>query len=330
MRVLITGVCGFIGSHILEYHLNQGNEIWGMDHPEKMENQSEDLKVLLNHPNVRIDYGNLLRWDKLKEAVSWAEQIYHMAAVVGVFRALEESIDVIINNIRYCDILYYTISQTKNFPKVLIPSSSCVYGNHTTTKMREDTLLIIESPAFQRSNYAIGKLANESIGLAYYKKSGIPSIITRLFNVIGPRQSGQGGHVIPRFIQQACNNDPISIFGDGKQSRSFSDVRDVVKIFDLLMSNEKSIGEIVNVGSDEKVISIEELAFLIKKLANSDSIVRKIPYIEAYGRSYDDTIRREPDLTKVRSLTHYKNKWTLEKTLQELITKYRLENKMSR
>ena len=182
--------------------------------------------------------------------------------------------------------------------------------------------LVITSAAHPLKNYALSKMADEALAIAYFHKNQIPVTITRIFNAIGPRQSGQYGMVVPRFIKQACRGEPITVFGDGTQTRSFCDVRDVITAANLLAARSDCNGEIVNVGYDRE-ISINELAKLVCKLANSKSEIQYVPYIKAYGEELIDIKQRRPDLTKLYKLTGFKHQWTLEKTVENLIYKYK-------
>jgi UDP-glucose 4-epimerase len=204
---------------------------------------------------------------------------------------------------------------------VVIASSSSVYGDNTKDLLCEDDNLIIKPPTDPISIYAVSKLADEVIGLSYYHTADIPVISARIFNTIGPRQIGLYGMVVPRFIHQACNNEPITVFGDGTQSRSFCDVRDTVEALDTLASHPKAIGEIFNVGNDRE-ISINELAALVRQRSGNNVEIQHVPYHVAYGVAFTDIARRRPDLSKLINTIHFKHKWSLDDTIKDLIAHY--------
>src|SRR3990167_2037680 len=296
MHVFITGGAGFIGSHLTEYHLNQGDKVYVLDNLST--GSMDNINLFTKNPNFQYETDDILTWKNLTEAVLWADRIYHLAAVVGVFRVLENPVNVLATNIAGCERLLRAVATSKWHPQVLIASSSEVYGASPRQPLSEDDSLIIKSAAHSRWSYTISKLADESFSLAYARKMKENVTIVRLFNTIGPRQTGRYGMVVPRFIQQAVNAEPITIYGDGTQTRSFCDVRDTVVKLDLLISNEKSTNEIVNVGNDHE-ISMNDLALLTKKLTHSHSPIQHLSYEEAYGEHIDETMRRKPCLKKL-------------------------------
>ncbi|MBA2654793.1 MAG: GDP-mannose 4,6-dehydratase [Gammaproteobacteria bacterium] len=316
MRVLITGAAGFIGSHLVEHHLNKGDMVYGIDNLSS--GQECNITPFMNNPNFRFSNQDIVTWKDIDKIVTWADLIYQMAAVVGMFKVLEEPERVLAVNIAGCERLLRAIRTADWKPRVIIASSSEVYGPTNQALLQEDANLIIESNARNRWHYAVSKLADESFGLAYYRKFGIPITLIRFFNTVGPRQTGRYGMVVPRLVDQAIENEPLTVFGDGEQSRSFCDVRDTAKILDQLAHSEKSIGEIVNVGNDQE-ITINNLAELIKKLAGSDSPIDHISYEKAYGEEYVDIRCRRPDLTKLQSLIDLKFDWNLEGTIKDVI-----------
>lgn len=320
MRVIVTGGAGFIGSHIVEYQLKKGNQVYAIDNLSS--GREQNIAPFLESPNFRFINEDIILWKDIEKIVHWADCIYHMAAVVGVFKVLEEPSRVLAVNIAGTERLLRAIHASDWKPRVILASSSEVYGPNTETVLKEETNLIIESAARNRWHYSVSKLADESFGLAYYRKFDIPITIIRFFNTIGPRQSGRYGMVAPRFVEQAVNNEPISVFGDGTQTRSFCDVRDTVVLLDQLANNPKSIGEIVNVGNDRE-IKIKDFAELVKECAGSRSKITLVPYDKAYGEEYVDIKSRRPDLTKLKSLTDFQYEWTYEKTLHDLIDRTR-------
>lgn len=324
MHILVTGGAGFIGSNIVEYHLQRGDKVHVVDN---LSTGSEaNVAAFRANPNFRFNQADIVTWGGLDTAVAWADRIYHMAAVVGVYRVLSEPVGTMATNIAGTERLLRSVNRDSWSPKVILASSSEVYGPHNEAQLSEDDSLIIQSGAPLRWNYAISKLADEGFGLAYAREHNIPVIIARFFNTVGPRQTGRYGMVVPRFVQKAVANEPITVFGDGEQSRSFCDVRDTVVALDRLASMpDLPTGEIVNVGSDRE-ISINELARLVIECAGSTSTIEHIPYREAYGAEFEDIRHRRPSLAKLRRLTGFEHAWTLEKTLNDLIDRARTQH----
>jgi UDP-glucose 4-epimerase len=320
MRILVTGGCGFIGSHIAEYHLAKGDEVSVVD--DLSTGSLDNIASFKANPAFYFENANILNWPNLPKSVAWADRIYHMAAVVGIYRVLREPVNVLTTNIHGCEKLLHAVSMSGHTPQVIITSSSSVYGHSETATLSEKDDLVIKSSAHPLWNYALNKIADEALGFAYFHTAKIPITVIRLFNTIGPRQTGHYGMVVPRFVQQACRGEPITVFGDGTQTRSFCDVRDVLTALNLLASTPKSNGEIVNIGYDKEIV-INDLAELIRRKANSDSKIKHIPYKEAYGEELTDIKQRRPDLTKLCQLTGFKHQWPLEKTIDDLIQKFR-------
>ncbi len=263
----------------------------------------------------------MLTWPDLGKATQWADRIYHLAAIVGTFKAISQPISLVSTNIFACRHLLHTISKTSSRPLIIIASSSSVYGDNPSHLLNEKDDLIIKPPTHPLATYTISKLSDETIALAYHYEAHLPIIIVRPFNTVGPRQTGRYGMVVPRFVQQACCKEPFSIFGDGSQTRSFCDVRDVVLALDLLASHPQSIGQIINVGNDRE-ISINDLAQLICECIGYKNSIHYISYKEAYGVEFTDITQRRPDLSKLHNLISFKPQWTLEKTIRNLISTY--------
>lgn len=320
MHVLVTGGAGFIGSHLVEYHLQRGDKVHAVD--TLTTGKMENIAPFLEHPRLHFDQADILTWDGLEKSAAWADRIYHMAAEVGVYRVLAEPIKVMATNIAGCERVLRAVTVGGWKPQMVIASSSEVYGHTTAAELREDDDLIIRSGARSRWNYAVSKLADEAIGLSYARKYGLPIAIVRFFNTTGPRQTGRYGMVVPRFVRQVIDNKPLTIYGDGNQTRSFCDVRDTVVALDLLAANPASAGEIVNVGNNRE-ISIRELAELVRERAGSRSPLQFIPYLQAYGEEFEDIPHRRPALDKLSRLTGFSHCWTLEATLDDLIARQR-------
>ncbi|WP_297794927.1 NAD-dependent epimerase/dehydratase family protein [uncultured Marinobacter sp.] len=321
MHVLVTGGAGFIGSHIAEYHLARGDKVHVVDNLST--GSRANVEDFLKSPRFHFDEADIVTWEGLDKAVAWADRVYHMAAVVGVYRVLSEPVGTMATNIAGTERVLRAVHHGGWSPRVVLASSSEVYGPHSEPLLSEEDSLIIQSGAPLRWNYAISKLADEGFGLAYAREHNIPVIIARFFNTVGPRQTGRYGMVVPRFVQSAVANEAITVFGDGQQSRSFCDVRDTVAILDRLASMpDMPNGEIVNVGSDHE-ISINELARQVIDCAGSQSAIQHIPYKEAYGAEFEDIRHRRPSLDKLRRLTGFERAWDLESTLKDLIRRAR-------
>jgi len=322
VHVLITGGAGFIGSHLVEYHLGLG------DHVQVVDNLStgckENIQPYLENPKFHFAQQDILTWSELEKTVGWADRIYHMAAVVGVFRVLEAPIQVLATNIAACERLLRAAAHCGWRPQVVIASSSEVYGPQGRIALHEDLPLVITPGAPPRWNYAISKLADEAFGLSFARQHGIPVVLARLFNTVGPRQTGRYGMVVPRFVRQALRGRDVTIFGDGQQTRSFIDVRDTVMFLDQLAAHATSEGVICNVGHDAE-ITIEALAQRVIERSNSNSTLRFVSYEEAYGQIYEDIPHRRPSTERLHTLTTHRPAWSLDATLDDLIARLRIE-----
>jgi len=263
----------------------------------------------------------ILGWDGLEKAAAWADRIYHMAAVVGVFRVLHEPISVLATNIAGCERLLRAMHKSRWATKLIMASTSEVYGNRPGNEPLHDELALhVKSGHNTRWNYSISKLADEALGLSYAHEYKMDITVVRFFNVVGPNQTGKYGMVVPRFVKQALANEPLTVFGDGSQIRAFTDVRDVVNMLNLLAENPQSSGEIINVGSTHE-ITIKALAEMVKDRAKSGSPVTHVAYEEAYGVDFEEIYHRKPELAKVKRLTGYDVNWSLEETIDDLIAR---------
>lgn len=319
MQILVTGGAGFIGSNAVKFHLDRGDKVWTVDNL-----QTGQLKNILpyrHHPNFRFSEADLCYWDEINAAVLWADRIFHLAANVGQKMVLAHPISTLSNNIRGCEALLEAIDKTKANPKVLIASTSELYIHSKENGLtKENCPIKFQSGQYIQETYPVSKFVNEIMALAYTAKTGVHSTIARIFNTIGVNQCSTYGMVVPSFIEQARSGRPITIFGDGEQTRSFSDVRDTVAALSLLLDIPNSKGEIVNVGNDQEC-SINALAALIKELTNSSSEIHYLSYQEAYGiDNFHDVRRRMPNLEKFRALTGFTPAYTLKETIKEIIT----------
>ena len=316
MHVLITGGAGFIGSHIAEFHLQRGDSVMVLD--DLSTGSLNNIQPFLSSPKFQWQHINLLECQDLKHTLHHCDRVYHCAAMVGKFHVLKHPIEVLNVNIQGCIQILQACKQVKKPPQLMVTSSSSVYGHQFHQPQTEEDELVIKSVAHSHWGYAISKLTNEIYAQTYFRQHQLPVLILRLFNHIGPRQTGTYGMVVPRLIRQALQQQPLTVFGDGLQTRSFMDVRDSVHMFDALFNQPLAYGQIINVGSEHE-ISIMDLAFMIQSLTHSASTITTVPLNEAYGQWIDETPRRQPDLKKLKSLIKYQPHWTLEATLNNLI-----------
>jgi UDP-glucose 4-epimerase len=271
-----------------------------------------------SRPELTFHQADLVTWDRLHEVVAEVDRIYHLAAVVGVFRVLADPVSVLRTNITGTELLFREIARCASRPQTVIASSSEVYGPANDCELDEDLPLTVESTSDQRWTYAVSKLVGENMALTYANACGFPLVVARIFNTTGPRQTGDYGMVVPRFVEQAVSGSPITIYGGGSQKRCFADVRDVVVALDLLASQPRAHGQVVNVGSDREV-SIGELAERVRSRSGSGSELQHLSYEEAYGGDFPEFAERRPSLEKLRRLTGFEHRFTLEQTLDELI-----------
>jgi UDP-glucose 4-epimerase len=316
MNILITGGAGFIGSNLAAYHLEKGDSVFVVDNMSS--GSVANIAMFFKNPSFQFEEANILDWAGLKAHVRWADRIYHLAAIVGVKKVLEDPRAVMAINIAGTERVFGAVASVKPICQVVVASSSEVYGFNTNTVFAENDDVVLRSAGRLRWCYAITKLTDEYVAYAFMKKSGIPVVIVRLFNTIGPSQTGKYGMVVPNFVHQAVHNLPVTVFSDGTQTRSFCDVRDTVVYLDLLASNPLANGEIVNVGNNYE-ISILNLARLVIQRAKSKSEITFMTYQHAYGLEFEDISHRCPDLRKLNKLSQYQAKWSLEKTLDSLI-----------
>ena len=318
MKALITGGAGFIGSHLAEELLNNGHQVFLID--DLSTGSIDNIEHLKNHKGFTYTIDTILNAPVLAELIDKCDVVFHMAAAVGVMLIVESPVRTIETNIKGTEAVLMHANKKKK--KVIIASTSEVYGKSDQKTFKEDGDLILGPTTKGRWSYACSKAIDEFLALAYWKEKKLPVVITRLFNVVGPRQTGRYGMVIPRLVKQALQNKPITVFGDGKQSRCFAHVKDAVDAIIKLSATEKAIGEVINLGND-KEIPIEELAKKIKEAARSKSEIRYIPYSEAYEEGFEDMRRRVPDLAKIKKLIGYKSKYSLDNIIKDVIEYYK-------
>ncbi|MBI5056293.1 MAG: GDP-mannose 4,6-dehydratase [Nitrospirae bacterium] len=318
MKVLITGGAGFIGSHLSEILLEGGHQVYIID--DLSTGAIDNIEHLKERKGFNYVIDTIMNPPVLAELIDKCDIIYHLAAAVGVMLIVESPVRTIETNVKGTEEVLKLANKKKK--KVIIASTSEVYGKSTQKKFREDGDLVLGSTTKGRWSYACSKALDEFLGLAYWKEKKLPTVVVRFFNIVGPRQTGRYGMVIPRFVKQALNNKPITIFGDGKQSRCFAHVKDAVYALEKLGQIDEAVGEVVNLGNDEE-ITIEALAVKIKKLAQSESDIQYISYDDAYEEGFEDMQRRVPDLTKITKLMGYKPKYALDDIIKDVIDYYR-------
>ena len=315
MHLLITGGAGFIGSHLTEYHLGKGDSVTLVD---DLSTGSRGNLPTATESRSHFEQEDLLTWQGLDEEVNRADRIYHMAAVVGMFRVLKQPIEVTRVNVLGTERLLESVARAKSLPEVLIASSSSVYGHSHEKELREGIELVYSPENGGLTGYALSKLSNEIQAMAYRHVHGIPVSIPRLFNAIGPRQSGNYGFVLPRFIKQALSGVPLTVYGDGTQTRSFCDVRDTVRALDMLAGCPEAWGQPVNVGNPRE-IAILDLARLVIERSGSRSSIEFVPFEKGYGESFWQITQRRPVVEKLHQITPFKHAWTLEMTIDDLL-----------
>jgi UDP-glucose 4-epimerase len=316
VNILITGGAGFIGSNLAAYHLAKGDHVYVIDNMST--GSVENIKPLFFNPNFQFHEADILLWDALDQAVRWANRIYHLAAIVGVKKVLEDPRAVMAANVAGTERVFRAAAAVNPAAQVIVASSSEVYGFNSNAQFSETDDVVFRSGGRLRWCYAVTKLSDEYLAYSFMKKSGIKVVIIRLFNTIGQHQVGRYGMVVPSFIDQAIHDLPISVYGGGQQTRSFCDVRDTIVALDLLGSEPKANGEIVNVGNDRE-ISIQGLAEMVIARSDSKARIEHISYQEAYGVDFEDITHRRPDISKLKALTGFSPKWSLEESLDDLI-----------
>ncbi len=316
MEILVTGGAGFIGSHLIAYHLAQHDVVYAID--DYSTGTRQTIAHFTPHANFHFIEGDLLTHPSLEAIVCSVDRIYHMAAVVGVFKVMFDSKRLLETNILATERLLRLATHSKRDPRILLASSSEVYGEGEGHPFSEGDPLIVGARRKGCAAYVVSKMALECFGSSFHQHENLKTTSLRLFNTIGPRQLGGYGMVVPRFIDQAVANQPLVVYGTGEQTRSFCDVRDVVKMMDCIAGSVETIGQVLNVGHDQE-ISMNQLALRIKRLANSASEIQHLPYEKIYGPGFEDAMYRRPDLSALQRLIAYQYDWDLTKTLHDLI-----------
>jgi UDP-glucose 4-epimerase len=318
MRVLITGGAGFVGSHFSDGLLARGDEVFVLDNLST--GSIENIGHLKGHPKFHYTIDSVTNEPVLAELIDSCDAVVHLAAAVGVKLIVEAPVHTIETNVHGTEVVLKHANKKKKL--VVIASTSEVYGKSADVPFREDADLVLGPSEKHRWAYACSKLIDEFLALAYWKERKLPVIILRLFNTVGPRQTGQYGMVIPNFVRQALAGHPITVFGDGTQSRSFTYVGDVVRAMLGLIDEPRAVGQVFNIGNGQE-ITIGDLAARIKALTRSASAIVHVPYEQAYEAGFEDMPRRVPDISKVRSLVGYEPTVELDEILQRVIEYFR-------
>lgn len=314
MRYLITGGAGFVGSHLAEHLLSQDHKVHVID--DLSTGSIDNIQHLKRRPGFSYTIDTIMNAPLLAELVDGADAVFHLAAAVGVRLIVESPVRTIETNVGGTEAVLFATNKKKK--PVLLASTSEVYGKSEAIPFREDGDLVSGPTTKGRWSYACSKALDEFLALAYWKEQKLPTVVARLFNTVGPRQTGQYGMVIPNFVKQALRGEPITVYGDGQQSRCFGHVGDVVKGLAALLAHPKAIGEVFNIGNTEEV-TILGLAKRVKELTASSSEIRMVPYEQAYEAGFEDMKRRVPELTKIRKLIGYEPTKNLDHILQDVI-----------
>jgi UDP-glucose 4-epimerase len=317
VKILVTGGAGFIGSHLTECLLNRGDEVWVID--DLSTGQLQNIQHLRSHPRFHLTVETILNETVMDRLVSECEVIFHLAAAVGVELIVKSPVETIERNVLGTDVVLRLAN--RYLRKVLIASTSEIYGKSDKVPFQEDDDRVLGATTKSRWSYSCSKAIDEFLALAYFKEKGLQTVIMRLFNTVGPRQTGRYGMVIPRLVKQALDGKPLTVYGDGKQVRCFTYVQDVVWAAIRLMEAPQAVGQVFNIGND-KPISIMALAEKIKQFTQSGSEIKHIPYSEAYEEGFEDMTIRVPDLTKARTVIGYEPKVDLDEILQSVIAHF--------
>ncbi|HUV94788.1 MAG TPA: GDP-mannose 4,6-dehydratase [Anaerolineae bacterium] len=314
MRALITGGCGFVGSHLGEALLDRGDTVTVID--DLSTGRFENIAHLARRPGFHFAIETIANETVMDRLMSECDIVYHLAAAVGVELIVREPVRVIQTNIKGTETVLRIGARYRK--KVIVASSSEIYGKNEDVPFREDADRILGPTMRSRWCYACSKAMDEFLALAYAKQLALPAVIVRLFNTVGPRQTGRYGMVVPRFVRQALAGEPLTVYGDGQQTRSFCHVGDVVRAIIGLVDEPDATGDVFNVGSTEEV-TIEALARRTVALARSSSEIVFVPYDEAYEAGFEDMRRRVPDITKIRSLIGWEPRVDLDGILDSVI-----------
>jgi UDP-glucose 4-epimerase len=324
MKTLITGGAGFIGSHLAEALLDAGHEVAVLD--DLSTGSMDNIAHLVDRPGFAYTIDTVFNDPVVADLVDRANVVFHLAAAVGVRLIVQKPVHTIETNVHGTEVILRHAARQRTL--VFVASTSEVYGKSTDVPFREDADLVMGATTRHRWAYACSKALDEFLALAYYKEKHLPIVIVRFFNTVGPRQTDRYGMVLPTFVKQALTGEPITVFGDGTQSRSFTYVGDVVGALLSLMSAPGAVGEVFNIGSQEEV-TIGELAERIRRLTGAKSPIVTVPYAEAYEAGFEDMPRRVPDLTKIRAAVGYEPKVQLDEIVRRVVADFRAKLNVS-
>ncbi len=317
MKILITGGAGFIGSHLAEKLLGEGHEVRVIDNLST--GRLENIETFKDMPKFHFTIGSILNRELMEQLIKGCDQVYHLAAAVGVKYIIENPLLSLKTNIVGTDNVLELCNKYK--AKVLITSTSEIYGKSENVPFAEQDDRLLGSTHISRWGYSCSKAIDEFLALAFYREKKLPVVIVRCFNTVGPRQSGQYGMVLPKFIKAALLDQPIIVYGSGEQTRCFADAADVVEAFVKLMDTPACAGEIFNVGTTES-ISIKDLAIKVKEMCGSKSRIEYMSYADAFEEGFEDMMNRMPDLSKIANAIGYKPKYTLDDIITRMIQYY--------
>lgn len=318
MRALITGGAGFIGSHLAEKLLELGHSVIAID--DLSTGRAANLSAIKNNPKFEFVLDDVRNEATMLLLAENCDMIFHLAAAVGVQLIVDQPVRTIETNIHGTEVLLKVANKFRR--PLLIASTSEVYGKSEKVPFREDDDTVLGATHFSRWSYACSKMIDEFLGLAYFQQFELPVVVARFFNTVGPRQSGQYGMVIPRFVERALKNEPLEIYGSGTQARCFGYVGDVVRAIIELMQCPKAFGRVYNIGATEE-ITIDALADKVIAMSGSKSVKKHLSYQEAYGRPFDDMMRRVPCLERINSMIGYRPTTGLEEILRQVIAEKR-------
>ena len=321
MKILITGGAGFVGSHLADKFIAQGHEITVID--DLSTGRYSNVEHLEGNPNFRLIIDTVLNAELMEELIRETDRVFHMASAVGVRLIMEQPVKTIETIFHGTDVVLRYCSRYRK--RVLIPSTSEVYGKGASIPFREEDDLLTGATDKHRWAYACAKTLDEFLALAHWKETRLPVVVVRLFNTVGPRQTGQYGMVVPRFVHSAMKNEAITVFGDGTQQRCFGHVLDVVEGLSKLLESPQCFGQVINLGNDEEV-SILGLAEKAIELTGSKSEIRYVPYEEAYGDGFEDMRRRVPGLDKAKNLIGYEPTRSLENIINDVANEFKKES----
>jgi UDP-glucose 4-epimerase len=315
MKALITGGAGFVGSHLAEALLTRGDEVYVLDNLQT--GSIENIEHLKPNPRFHYTIDSVMNEPVTAELIDRVDAVFHLAAAVGVRLIVESPVNTIETNVHGTEMVLKLANKKKK--KVVLASTSEVYGKNSEVPFREDADLVMGATTKGRWSYACSKAIDEFLAVAYHKEKRLPVVIVRLFNTVGPRQTGRYGMVIPNFVKQSLLGHPITVYGDGSQRRCFTYISDVVGALVRLADHEEAVGQVFNIGNDREEVTILELAERVKRLTRSRSSIVRVPYDEAYEEGFEDMLRRVPDLTRLRALIGYEPKVHLDEILENVI-----------